>query len=147
MSLQVSKLVLCLLLELIVQSQGLKFSMDRSQNGLYCARLQCLTDSSIDNNTLSLISLSIYNITLANVPLKLVSISAFAPNVIVEPTAINAVSATGAISKNQADILLDFLSDVDCLQASFQCELDFVNLNGQPDVIRVSVRPDNVQNG
>ncbi|CAG5126897.1 unnamed protein product [Candidula unifasciata] len=85
--------------------------------------------------------MAIYDTTDKGNYVKLASISVFAKEVSVEPSKNHVINVTGNISNYDGVLNVMFLRDVDCLYGAFQCELDFVHINGQPDVIRENLAP------
>jgi hypothetical protein len=89
-----------------------------------------------DDMIFSLYSLTIYDVTQPNSPVKLTSVSAFEPGLFVNLTLSN---ATGTISKFHAELTLALTDPSYCLNAHFLCQLDFLNATRDSDVIKETV--------
>ncbi|CAG5126892.1 unnamed protein product [Candidula unifasciata] len=119
-----------------VQCQVLDFTRQLTPDDFYCGRIQCVANSSQ-----SIINMAIYDTTEKGNSVKLAFISVFAPIVSVDPSNVNVINVTGTISKYNGVLNVWFSRDFDCLYGAYQCELEFVNINGQPDAVRENLAP------
>ncbi|XP_059142710.1 fibroleukin-like [Physella acuta] len=143
-----SDLVFACVFLLIMGSYGLELAMDRtpqpSPNGeqVFCGQLRCSADTAANKDILTIISMLISDVTVPDKPTTLATITTFhagSP----EKTRPD-IEVHGSISRYHADITVDFTNQSDCLQGSFSCELDFVNISGLPDALKAVVLAENL---
>ncbi|CAG5116207.1 unnamed protein product [Candidula unifasciata] len=139
MLIQAGSTIVCLFLAHVAAHPDLLLSMDRRPAGQFCGHLLChVIMGQMDEHILGL---SLFNITLPNTRTKLASVSLFEPRAHVEQCKSPLINATGYIIRNLGHLALGFQNMVDCLNGSFLCQLDFVNVSGQPDNIIKSTSP------
>ncbi|CAG5116206.1 unnamed protein product [Candidula unifasciata] len=142
MSIHVGQLVLYLLVACLSGCKGLELTIGRTPGSQFCAQLVCdQTVSQNDQRISFLIGLSVYNLTLGNFRVKLASLSLFDPELYIDPSKVEVINGTGSITRSQGHLELSFQDVADCLQGSLLCELDFVNVSGQPDSLIESTTP------
>ncbi|CAG5116208.1 unnamed protein product [Candidula unifasciata] len=142
MSLQAVLLSVRLLLTFVTVCQGLELTIDRTPGSQFCAQLVCdQTVSQTDKHISYLIGLSIYNLTMESSRLKFASISVFDPDLYIDQSKVEVINGTGSITRSQGRLELSFKDAADCLQGSFVCELDFMNVSGQLDSLIKNITP------
>jgi hypothetical protein len=123
------------LLALIFSCQGLQLSIERTLGAPTCAHLTCSNVAHPNESILSTTSIKILDVTEPQQPIELASICATDSSLHIAPGKVNDITGTGSVSRYQADISLNFSNETDCLYASFQCVLAYVNVQGEIDSI------------
>lgn len=74
--------------------------------------------------------MTVYDVTKAPIKEKTAAVTASVSHseLHVEPSKSHAVNSSGSISRYHADLTLDLRRATDCQNATFLCELDFMNL-------------------
>lgn len=121
---------------LLFTVEGLQVTMTRTSGNEYCGRLRCWNDADDNGKILTTTGVTIYDVTDPKAEIRLVSFYPNGDGFFIDQTKINDINGTGNISRNHVDLTLDFRNQTDCLHGSFQCELTFVNINGQSDSLR-----------
>ncbi|BFZ04034.1 hypothetical protein BsWGS_07073 [Bradybaena similaris] len=129
------------LLGMIVCSQGLQLSMQRLPGNDVCGQLQCWNDVTPDGNIFSTTSISIYDVTQPEARTLLASISSNGNGFFINQSKVSDVSGSGSLSRYHANVTLNFRNNGDCVYGSFECELQFVTMDGLIDSLRQTASP------
>ncbi|BFZ25722.1 hypothetical protein BsWGS_28761 [Bradybaena similaris] len=113
--------------------------MDRTPDTNFCARLKCVANVECDIE--SIIGLNIYEVTLKEKRFKVASVSVFEPSPHLEQARSHVRNVTGAVSLNDVELMVGFRDASECLYGSFMCELNFLNVSGQPAVMTELTTP------
>ncbi|KAH9498174.1 hypothetical protein Btru_007887 [Bulinus truncatus] len=143
----VHQLVLCVLFAEIRLSQGLNVTFDRSPftdgDVDYCGQLRCSVDTSVNGNILTIISMLVSDVTSPDRPATAATISTFHQGTV--QVTRSDIDVRGSISRFHSDLTVRFTNNSDCMMGSYSCELDFVNVTGQPDSLSAVVSPPNIR--